>query len=50
MNDFFSRNLKTSDEPEDDDDKIIMKSKKEVEYAARFIDYDARNAFEAALK
>lgn len=27
-----------------------MKSKKEVEYAARFIDYDQRNAFEAALK
>jgi len=52
MNDFFSRNFKreANDEPEDDDDKIIIKSKKEVEYAARFIDFDARDAFEAALK
>jgi hypothetical protein len=40
MEDFFNRNLNKESFFDNEDDKIIMESKKESEYAKRFIDYE----------
>ena len=40
MEDFFTKNLNKESNLEPEEDKDILESKKETEYARRFIDYE----------